>query len=100
MGVELLTPSRAGVREEDIDMIGCLRHFSDEALNFGDFCGIGGDGYGAGIGVLVWQSVEGGAGGVAGGGFAGGDVDFGAPDLKETGHDSADRQWEIGQGNL
>ena len=74
-------------------MICCLRHFSDEALDLRDFGGVGGNGYGAGIGALVWESVEGGAGGVAGGDFAGRDVDFGAPGLKETGSESVVERW-------
>ena len=96
MGIELLTPGRPGVGEEYVDMICCLRDFSDEALDLRNFGGVGRNGYGAGIWMLVWESVEGGAGGVAGGGFAGGDVDFGAPGLKKTGSDLAGERWRIG----
>ena len=94
--VELLPPRRAGVREQDVHVVGRLLHFLHQPFHVGDLGGVGGDGDGLGAGALVGEGVERGAGGVAGGGFAGGDVDFGAACLEEAGRVSAGMA--IGEG--
>lgn len=82
--VELLAPGGAGVGEQDVDMVGSLAHFVDEPVQLVHARDIGGDGDGARRGALVGEGVEGVDGLVAGGGFAGGDVDFGAAGLEEA----------------
>ena len=80
--VERRAPRGAGVGEQDVDMVGMLGDFCDEALDFGGFGDVCGDGDGfAGEG----KGVEGGAGFFAGGRFARGDEDFGAAGLNQAG---------------
>lgn len=59
-------------------MVCRLADLGYEALDLGDFAAVCWDGIGFCIRGLVWEGIEGCAGFVAGGGFAGGDVDFGA----------------------
>ena len=66
-------------------MIRRLRYLLDQSLDIADLRAIGGDGDRLGAGTLVGERIEGSAGGVAGCGFAGGDVDFGAAGLEEAG---------------
>ena len=66
-------------------MVRRLPHFCDQRLDIGDLGAVGGDGDRGGAGAEIGQGVEGFAGGGAGGGFARGDVDFGAAGLEEAG---------------
>ena len=81
--IEFLPPRRSCVGKQYIYMVGRLGHFPHESLDVSDLGAVGGDGDGAGAWADVGEGVESGAGGVAGGGFAGGDVDFGAACLHE-----------------
>lgn len=80
----MLAPCGAGVGEQDVDVCACLMDFGNEPLDLGDFGAVGWDGDCAGIRAQVREGVEGGGGFGAGGGFARGDVDFGAACLEET----------------
>ena len=84
MRIELLPPRRPRIREQDIDMVSRLRDFLHKPLDIGHLRAVGRNGDGNGTGAFVWKCIEGGAGLLAGGGFAGGDVDFGAASLKEA----------------
>jgi len=57
-------------------MICRLLHLGDQALDVRYLGAICWEGNGLGAGTFVLEGVQGGAGGVAGGGFAGGNVDF------------------------
>lgn len=85
MGVELLAPGGARVREEDVDVVGGLGDFGHEPLDFGHFGAVGGDRDGFRSGCEVRERIEGRAGGFASGGFAGGDVDAVGAGLEEAG---------------
>lgn len=65
-------------------MVGGLAHFMHEPVQLVHARDIGGDGDGARRGLFVGEGVEGVDGFIAGGGFAGGDVDLGAAGLEET----------------
>ena len=54
--IELLSPGRAGVGEQDVDVVGVLGDFGDEALDFACFGNVRGDGDGFAFGV--GQGVE------------------------------------------
>ena len=100
MRVEGLAPGRAGVGEQDVDVPGRLADLGDEPLDLGGLGGVGGDGDGLGAGALVGEGVEGGASGGAGVGFAGGDVDFRAAGLEESGRERSQscRGWQLRKG--
>lgn len=85
MRVELLAPRRARVREQDIHVIRALAHLRHQLLDLGELGAVRGDGDGGGAGPLVGQGVEGGAGFVACGRFAAGDVHFRTAGLEEAG---------------
>lgn len=83
--LERSPPCSSGIGEEDVDVVGCLRDLGGEAFDLGDLRRVGGDGDGAGAGAFPGQGVQFADGLVAGAGFAGGDVDFGAAGLEEAG---------------
>lgn len=85
MGFELLAPSGAGVREQDVDVIGALAHLGHQLLDLGELGAVGGDGDGFCAGPFVGQGVEGGAGFLARRRFAAGYVDFRTAGLEEAG---------------
>ncbi len=85
MGFEFLAPGGARVGEEDVDVGGCFGHFGSEALDFGDFGGVGRDGDGGCAGAFVLEGIEGSDCFFAGRGFARGYVDFATAGLEETG---------------
>lgn len=80
--IKLLSPSRAGIGEEDVDVVGVLGDFGDEALDLACFGDVRGDGDGFAFGV--GQGVEGRDGFFARFGFARGDEDFAAAGLGEA----------------
>lgn len=85
MGVEFLAPGGTGIGEEDVDVVGCFRHFCQQMFYSLDLGGVGRDGNGLGARSLVREGIESGAGFFAGFGLAGGDVDLGAAGLEEAG---------------
>jgi hypothetical protein len=85
MRVELLPPRRARICKQDIDMIRRLAHFFDQVLHALELGAVGRHGDRLCPRLQVGQGVEGGHGGVAGGRFPGGDVDFGGAGLEESG---------------
>ena len=84
MSVELLTPRRTRVRKQDVYMVGCLANFRNELLNLADLGTVRWNRDGLGTGSLVGKCIEGFAGFSAGGGFAGGYIDFRASGLEEA----------------
>lgn len=80
--VELFAPGRAGVGEQDVDVVGVLGDFGDEALDFACFGDVRGDR--DGFAFRVGQGVERCDGFFAGFGFARGDEDFAAAGLGEA----------------
>lgn len=84
MRIEPLPPGRSRIREQYIHMIRRLFDLLHQPLDFSDLRTVCRDGDGLCAWALVGKGVEGGAGLIAGGGFAGGDVDFGAAGLEEA----------------
>lgn len=82
--LEFLAPCRARIRKQDIHMVRCLFHFSNESIQFIHARTIGGDGDGLRAEALVRERVERGDGFFAGAGFSRCDVDFGAASLEKT----------------
>lgn len=76
-------------------------HFLYQLLDLGHTRAVGRDGDGARIGVFVGEGVECGAGGRAGGRFAGCDVDFGTAGLEEAVEKEGGGEWkdEKGEGS-
>ncbi len=85
MCIKLLSPRRPRIGKQDIHMISRLAHFLHQSFYISDLSAVSGHADGLGAGTLVREGVEGGAGLVAGRGFAGGYVDFGAAGLEEAG---------------
>lgn len=83
--VESFAPCRARVGEQDIHVVGMLLDFVEQVLHPGFVGRVGGDGDGFGAWLEVRERVEGFARAGAGGGFAGGDEDFGGAGLEEAG---------------
>lgn len=79
--VERCAPRSTGVREQDVDVVGVLGHFSNQAFDLRWFGDIGWHGNG-----FAWERkrIEGGACFFAGGGFAGCDEDFRGAGLDEA----------------
>ena len=76
MGIELLPPGRPRIRQQDVHVV---RHFVDllyQSLYICKLCAVGGYWNGLSAWTLIGQSIEGGAGRVAGCGFARGYVDL------------------------
>lgn len=82
--VEGLAPRGARIGEEDVDVVRLARDEGQQVLDALERGRVGGDRDGAGARAEVGQRVEGGAGRVAGRGFAGGDEDFGGAGLEEA----------------
>ena len=94
MCVKLLSPRHPRIRKQNIHVVSRLRDSLHESLDIRDFGTVRRHGNGAGAWTFVGKGIERRTGGVAGGGFAGGDVDFGATGLHETGGLRSD----VGQG--
>lgn len=84
MRLELLAPGRARIRKQNVHVVRRLLHLSDQPVQLVHARVVRGDGDGFCAGLLVGEGVEGIDGFVAGGGFAGGDVDLGAACLEES----------------
>lgn len=84
MRVELLPPRRARVGEQDVDVVRRPAHLGHEPVQLVHARVVRGHGDGDRPRTLVGEGVEGRDGLVAGLGFAGGDVDFGAAGLEEA----------------
>lgn len=84
MRVELLAPSGAGVREQDVDVLGAPAHLGHQLLDLGELGAVSRDRDGFGAGPFVGQGVEGGAGFVARRRLAAGYVDFRTAGLEEA----------------
>jgi uncharacterized membrane protein YgcG len=84
MRIELLTPRCAGICKQNIHVVRRLAHFFDEVLHTFELRAVGRHGDCFCARLQVRQGAEGGDGGLAGGGFAGGDVDFGGAGLEES----------------
>lgn len=91
--VEGLAPGRPRVGEEDVHAVRVLPDLREERLDALDVGRVGGDGDRDGAGREVREGVEGLAGGLAGGGFAGGDEDLGGPGLEESGGTEEESVW-------
>jgi hypothetical protein len=79
--VEFRSPSCTRIGKQNIDMIGVLFYFFDQALNLRDLGTICWDGVRFGAGLFVLECIQRGNSLVAGAGFARRDEDFGAPCL-------------------
>lgn len=84
MRVEGFAPGGPGVGEQNVDAVCVLLDAIEKGLDPFDGGAVRGDGDGLGPGREVGERVEQGDGGVARGGFAGRDEDFGAPCLEEA----------------
>lgn len=82
--VKGLAPGRAGVGKQDVDVVGVLAHFGEQAVDAVHGRRVGGHGDCRGVGGLAGQRVEDFACFLAGGGLAGGDEDLGAAGLHEA----------------
>jgi len=71
--VEGCAPRGSGIGEQDVDVVGVLGHFGDQAFDFGRFGDVCWDGDGF---AGERKRIESGAGFFAGGGFAGCDEDL------------------------
>jgi hypothetical protein len=76
MRIKALSPRRARIRKKNIHMSRRLRHLANKMLHAFNLRAVGGHGDGLGAGREVGEGVERFYCCVAGGGFAGGDVDF------------------------
>jgi hypothetical protein len=85
MGIELLAPCRARIRKQDIHMVRRLAHFLNQVFDALEFSAVGGHRDRFRARLEVRESIEGFDGFVAGGRFAGCDVDFGGAGLEESG---------------
>lgn len=83
MGLEPFAPCRAGVGEQDVDVVRVLQHLGHERLDAGKGGAVGGCRDGTGAGLQVRELVELRHGGLAGLCLSGRDKDFGAAGLKE-----------------
>lgn len=81
MGIELLSPCRSGVGEQDIHLICMLLHLLDQSLDFTGLRDIGGNGDGF---AITGESVESCTCLLAGLRLAGRDEDLGATGLGES----------------
>jgi hypothetical protein len=84
MRIELLPPRRARIRKQDVHMVRRPAHFFDQVLDALELGAVGRHGDCSRAWLQVWERIECFAGGVAGGGFAAGDVDFGCAGLEES----------------
>ena len=82
--LELLAPGRARVGEQDVHVVRRLLDLGDETVELIHARVVRGHGDGLRVGAFGGEGVEGFHGFFAGGGFAGGDVDFGAAGLEEA----------------
>lgn len=83
MRIKRLSPRRTRIREQDIHMVRCLPDLLNQVFHALDLGAVGRDGNGFRAGGQVGQGVEGLHGGVAGGGFAGCNVDLRSACLEE-----------------
>lgn len=84
VGIELLTPGRTGVGEQNVNMVGVLLDLLDQALDLRHLGGVRRDRDGDGTGVAVRERVQRIAGLLARLRFARGDEDLGAAGLEKT----------------
>ena len=84
VGVDVLAPGRAGVGQQDVDMVGVLLDIGEQLLHAGQVGAVGGDGDGTRTGREVGECVEGLDGGLARRLFAGRDEDSGGAGLEKT----------------
>lgn len=84
VGVKGLAPGGAGVGEENVHAVSVLLDLFEQVRHALHVGRVGGDGDGDGAGRAVGKGIEGFAGLVAGGGFAGRDEDLGGAGLEEA----------------
>ena len=85
MRIKLLSPRSPSIRKQDIHMICRLFDSFHQSLHISDLRAVCGYRDCLGAWTFVGESIEGCAGLVAGGGFAGGYVDFRSAGLEEAG---------------
>ncbi len=84
VGVDILAPGRAGVGQEDVDMVGVLLDIGEQLLHAGQVGAVGGDGDGTRTRREVGECVERLDCGLARCLFAGRDEDGGGAGLEKT----------------